>query len=580
MPNHYYRCRPFLFFFLCIISLPYSKAHAFAGEQHKANDDVSKRQELFYLCKVWGYLNYYQPPIVAQGALSREDVLRNSIEKILSSSLTATTRSSSINSMVMSLLKDFGVPPATASVKQNFWDRPGMIRHTDFRWLQDSVFDNETQTKLEAVAAMSLPLQSFHYLEKGQPNERIIAVKPDMLRTSITKTESLLSLFALWNAVNYLSPHKELCAGNWDTLLVEYIPQFQAVATNADYVRLVMKFCSRWNDSHAVISSPAMESVLGKYTIPLRFVILDSSVVVQETFCCDSLNLKGWIVEEINGTPIDSLVQSYSALVSASNNAVRKREIARKLRYSKQSESLAVLSNGKEKQRLTIDCSQPSTSATQQGNQQTTYYQFIENQDKDTLVYVDLSRAQKNDVPTMFRILAGKAGVIFDLRKYPNFIMYDVMQQLVHPTSFGSISAFMLQFPGYHSVPAPLSCGKKQEYFGNVVVLVNEWTQSRGEFTAQAMRTIPNMKIVGSQTAGADGDIIKIVLPMNVTVHFTVAAVFDRTMKSMQGVGILPDVEVHPTIAGIRAGRDEVLEKGIEVLQQLIKQEAKPFKDK
>jgi hypothetical protein len=31
------------------------------------------------------------------------------------------------------------------------------------------------------------------------------------------------------------------------------------------------------------------------------------------------------------------------------------------------------------------------------------------------------------------------------------------------------------------------------------------------------------------------------------------------------GIGILPTVPVQPTIAGIAAGRDEVLEKGIEV---------------
>jgi C-terminal processing protease CtpA/Prc len=58
---------------------------------------------------------------------------------------------------------------------------------------------------------------------------------------------------------------------------------------------------------------------------------------------------------------------------------------------------------------------------------------------------------------------------------------------------------------------------------------------------------------------------------MNATVYFTHNAVFDMEMKSMQGVGILPDVEVRPTVEGIRAGRDEVLEKGVEVLRGLLK---------
>ena len=34
--------------------------------------------------------------------------------------------------------------------------------------------------------------------------------------------------------------------------------------------------------------------------------------------------------------------------------------------------------------------------------------------------------------------------------------------------------------------------------------------------------------------------------------------------KQLQRVGLLPDIEVKPTIAGIRAGRDEVLERAVQ----------------
>ena len=39
--------------------------------------------------------------------------------------------------------------------------------------------------------------------------------------------------------------------------------------------------------------------------------------------------------------------------------------------------------------------------------------------------------------------------------------------------------------------------------------------------------------------------------------------VFYPDKKPTQRVGIVPDVESRPTIAGIRDGRDEVLEEGI-----------------
>jgi C-terminal processing protease CtpA/Prc len=43
--------------------------------------------------------------------------------------------------------------------------------------------------------------------------------------------------------------------------------------------------------------------------------------------------------------------------------------------------------------------------------------------------------------------------------------------------------------------------------------------------------------------------------------------VFYPDKRPTQRVGIVPDVEVQPTIAGIRAGRDEVLE---EALRQIL----------
>jgi hypothetical protein len=33
-------------------------------------------------------------------------------------------------------------------------------------------------------------------------------------------------------------------------------------------------------------------------------------------------------------------------------------------------------------------------------------------------------------------------------------------------------------------------------------------------------------------------------------------------------VGLLPDIEAHPTVAGIRAGRDEILERAIAYIER------------
>jgi C-terminal processing protease CtpA/Prc len=49
---------------------------------------------------------------------------------------------------------------------------------------------------------------------------------------------------------------------------------------------------------------------------------------------------------------------------------------------------------------------------------------------------------------------------------------------------------------------------------------------------------------------------------------FTGAAVRHADGRQLQRIGIVPEVEVKPTIAGIRAGRDEVLERAVELLRK------------
>ncbi|MEO6878364.1 MAG: S41 family peptidase [Gemmatimonadaceae bacterium] len=59
--------------------------------------------------------------------------------------------------------------------------------------------------------------------------------------------------------------------------------------------------------------------------------------------------------------------------------------------------------------------------------------------------------------------------------------------------------------------------------------------------------------LVGSNTAGADGNFTTWTLPGGVGVAFTGMAVFTPDGAPIQGAGLTPDVRIAPTIAGIRA---------------------------
>jgi C-terminal processing protease CtpA/Prc len=98
---------------------------------------------------------------------------------------------------------------------------------------------------------------------------------------------------------------------------------------------------------------------------------------------------------------------------------------------------------------------------------------------------------------------------------------------------------------------------------GTVVIVVDESSQSQAEYTAMAFRVAPNALVVGSTTAGADGNISPIPLPGGLRSLISGIGVFYPDRRPTQRVGIVPDLVVRPTIAGIRNRRDEVLEAGV-----------------
>ena len=82
-----------------------------------------------------------------------------------------------------------------------------------------------------------------------------------------------------------------------------------------------------------------------------------------------------------------------------------------------------------------------------------------------------------------------------------------------------------------------------------------------------AFRAGDKTTVIGSTTAGADGNVSRIDLPGGMRTVISGIGVYYPDGKETQRIGIVPDIEVTPTIEGIKSGRDEVLEKAIELIE-------------
>jgi len=122
-------------------------------------------------------------------------------------------------------------------------------------------------------------------------------------------------------------------------------------------------------------------------------------------------------------------------------------------------------------------------------------------------------------------------------------------------------------------MPGPPLVPATPHYGGKVVVLVDEISQSQAEYTTMALRSAPRTIVIGSTTAGADGNVSGFSLPGGLNTMISGLGVFYPDKKPTQRVGIVPDVEVKPTVAGVVAGQDELLE---EAIKRILGPEATP----
>lgn len=135
-------------------------------------------------------------------------------------------------------------------------------------------------------------------------------------------------------------------------------------------------------------------------------------------------------------------------------------------------------------------------------------------------------------------------------------------------TPFVKFTQGSITTPGLFTMGRTLSVGEtnKNYYKGKVIILVNEITISQAEYTAMALRVAPGAIILGSTTSGADGNVSQITLPGGINTLISGIGVYYPDGGETQRVGIIPDVEVSPSINGILTNRDDLLNKAIEII--------------
>jgi C-terminal processing protease CtpA/Prc len=541
-----------------------------------AQAPLTPTQRLTTLARVWGFLKYHHPGI-ARPHLDWDSVLVASLAPVQA----ARTRQD-LQAALTKLLRVLGPLP----VQANGLPAHLIARNVDLAWLRnDPGLALPLRTALQRVLACHSSATPHPYLMANRlglvsPQERAYASP-----TLPTSAYRLLGLFRYWNLIQYYYPYKYAIGTDWQTILPRFIPRFEQAHTPLAYHLLVLELVAQLHDTHGfVYGSTVLAAQLGDYYPPLELAYLDGQVVVARlypTAVAGPLPLAaGAVVLAVGGTPVPQLLARYRPYVAASTAAAAQRDVLRFLLRGRAQDSLALTVQTPSGPR-TVRLPRPLGIHAPTNAPYLTYYRGRPEPDTaaawrqfpDQVGYLHLGRLTPAQLAALRPQLLATKGLVLDLRTYPPNGLVEQLSTYLQPggVPYVQFTVPLLAYPGY-AYPAAtyVTPGAFAEqpapYAGQVVVLVNEKTQSYAELSAMLLQAIPGVVVLGSETAGADGNIVAVPFPGGLLTYYSGVGVYYADGRETQRVGIVPTRLVRPTVAGLQAGRDEVLDQALRYL--------------
>ncbi len=508
------------------------------------NIETTETARLATLARVWGLLAYH--PTRASADLAWEQLLREAIPGARDARRFRATLEGLIDRT--GVVADVTLPVVTEEE-----DLPS------FEWLRTgSTIDHALLVRLDAIRRAPRAPTGYVATAPEVGNAVFAPIAPDVAFPSVE--QRLVALFRYWNAINYVFPYRHQVDGGWNGVLEANIPRFIAARDATEYHLLVEELATQTRDGHARARSAVLEELRPR-TPKLSIAVIQGELVVIDRGD-DVGDVKvGDVITSIDGVAAATARERELPQAGGSNLASRERLAGLRSLTTRGERLSLVVRRGT----TTVTVDVPTHRSPRGPLSARPAWRRLRND----VGYVDLGRLATADIGAAFDALDSTRGLVFDVRGYPEFLLFTLLPFLHGSvTPFARIERPILEQPGnFTSELGPrIGGGRDDVYPCPIAILVDERTVSRAEYVTMALQTVPGAIVVGSTTAGADGNVSTIDLPGGLTVGFSGIGIAYPDGRPTQRAGIAIDVVASPTIDGLRSGRDEVLDTAIAAL--------------
>lgn len=428
--------------------------------------------------------------------------------------------------------------------------------------------------------------------ERGEWSSRIKSTNL-LPAVKIPEAERIAGFVRLWSEVKYnFAFFDKVPELDWEKVLDDYLPRVQKATTAPNYYKVLRECMALLHDGHTEVWGPSSEA---SAPLPVLLAPVDGKAVIVAVVAPDKIRkaahrdemakaaLKlGEEVTHIDGQPVSKILRQkfYPYICASTPQGMDLKAYPRLLTGEPGSKArLTVRSlDGKERE-VTLTRGYARAVRPNIGRP--------DGDVGDGIFYVSLDSFGDDAVVKRFEShlpeIRKARGLILDVRENGGGSTGNgaaIISHLTDKTLKGSHWKTRMYRPAFRAWGQPEAWHEgdhtpakpaKDPYLGPVVVLTGPQTFSAAEDFLVVLKAAGRAKLVGERSGGSTGQPLMIKnLPAGGGARICTKRDTFPDGTDFVGVGVIPDVEVHPTAADIAAGRDSVFEEGLATLKKMI----------
>ena len=381
----------------------------------------------------------------------------------------------------------------------------------------------------------------------------------------------MLAAARIWGVFHYFHPYQYLYGEDWDAVLAEFLPRMARAQNAREYHLAVAEMVSHTHDSHCIVSGLDMRQFYGAAPAGVEVRWIENRVVVTRVV---DASLKesvhpGHVVTKIDGEPVQKRIDELQRYMAASTPQALMSRVMGNLLSGPVGPGPRVTLKSQDGTEREVSFPRAADNAgllsPHRGGE---VFRLL----TPRVGYVDLERLTNAEVDDMFDKFKDTRAIIMDMRGMPQGTAWSIAPRLAEKpaTIAAEFRRNLVSGDGIEHLlfEQSIPTTDKPQYKGKTVMLIDERALSQAEHSGLFYRAANGTVLIGSPTQGANGDVTNFPVPGGIRIAFSGLDVRWPDGRQLQRVGLVPDIEVRPTIAGIQAGRDEVLERALAYIEQ------------